>query len=991
MPHTADRNLLLGILALQTDFITRDDLIAAMNAWALEKNRPLEDILVDRSALDPTHRDALRLMVDCHVAKHGGPEASLAALSITTDVVPDLKRAVADSEIQASLVHVGAVQAEATLHDQHPRGDDPTVTMPRYRRVRDHARGGLGVVCVAHDRELHREVALKEIQDKHADDPVSRGRFLLEAEITGGLEHPGIVPVYGLGRYADGRPFYAMRFVKGDSLKDAIARFHAHEKPGRDPGERALSLQKLLRRFLDVCNAIDYAHSRGVLHRDLKPNNIMVGKYGETLVVDWGLAKATGRPVAADEASLPESTLRPSSASGVGETMPGSAIGTPGYMPPEQAAGRLDLLGPASDVYSLGATLYSLLTDRAPFAGPDLPELLRRVEHGEFPWPRSLSPWVAPALEAVCLKAMALRPDDRYPSPRALADDVERWLADEPVTTHREPFTRRARRWARRHRTAVATAAAAILVASALIGTYATARALTRRRVDAEVAKALDLAEARLADARSSESIDPAALAGAAESARPAEALLESGGGPSLRPRAAALLSALADAARDRKTIQELDEARLRHANVKDGHFDIEAKFAAFQTAFRSYGIDVAVMLPEEAAARVRSSSIRRELVAALDEWAGTRLKNVPAGRLSAIATAADLPENAAIRAKIASKDAAALRSLVADEAARLKSKASLRSIFQALSDIDPATSLPLLRDIQREHPSDFWYNHGLAWAYQKATPPRLEEAIRYYTAAVAIRPKSPGVHLNLGNALHDRGDLQGAVAAYREAIRLKPDYAEAHSNLGITLRARGDLAGAEASYREAIRLKPDFAEAHSNLGNSLVARGDLPGAEVACREAIRIRPDLAGAHHNLGVALRARGDLRGAEAAYREAIRLKPDLAEAHTDLGSALRARGDLRGAEASHREAIRLKPDYAIAHYNLGSALSASGDLRGAEASYREAIRLKPDFAEAHYNLGVALSASGDLRGAEASYREAIRLSPTTPRRIAISDTP
>ena len=149
---------------------------------------------------------------------------------------------------------------------------------------------------MAHDQELRREVALKQIQAGHADDPESRARFVREAEITGRLEHPGIVPVYGLGRYADGRPYYAMRFIKGKTLKEAIQQFHEAEVPGRDPGERILALRKLLRQFLDVCNAVAYAHSRGVLHRDLKPANIMLGPYGETLVVDWGLAKPVDRP-----------------------------------------------------------------------------------------------------------------------------------------------------------------------------------------------------------------------------------------------------------------------------------------------------------------------------------------------------------------------------------------------------------------------------------------------------------------------------------------------------------------------------------------------------------------------------------------------------------------------------------------------------------------------------------------------------------------------
>src|SRR5207249_163049 len=227
----------------------------------------------------------------------------------------------------------------------------PTSSGLRFRILRPHARGGLGQVSVAHDEELHREVALKEIQERHADHPESRSRFLLEAEITGGLEHPGIVPVYGLGTYGDGRPFYAMRFIRGDSLQDAIKHFHEAEEPGRDPGQRALELRQLLGRFVAVCNTIGYAHSRGVLHRDLKPGNIMLGQYGETLVVDWGLAKPMNRRELDVDSS--QGPLRPAAGSGSAPTLMGSAIGTPRYMSPEQASGRLDLLGPASDASSL--------------------------------------------------------------------------------------------------------------------------------------------------------------------------------------------------------------------------------------------------------------------------------------------------------------------------------------------------------------------------------------------------------------------------------------------------------------------------------------------------------------------------------------------------------------------------------------------------------------------------------------------------------------
>ena len=307
-------------------------------------------------------------------------------------------------------------------------------------------------MSVAQDIELNREVALKEIQTQYAHDENSQARFLLEAEVTGRLEHPGIVPVYGLGRYTDGRPFYAMRFIKGDSLREAADRFHAaHRAPetGHRVSYDSVDFRKLLGRFVDVCNAIEYAHSRGVLHRDLKPGNIMLGKYGETLVVDWGLAKIKGQNEHATAEGEP--ALQPSSGSGSTPTQMGIAIGTPAYMPPEQAAGRLDQLGATSDVYSLGATLYYLLTGRAPIEGNDLAKLLTRASSGDFPSPRTIEHNIPKPLEAICLRAMATSPSDRYSRPQVLADDVECFLADEPVTAFTEPISTRVRRWVRKH------------------------------------------------------------------------------------------------------------------------------------------------------------------------------------------------------------------------------------------------------------------------------------------------------------------------------------------------------------------------------------------------------------------------------------------------------------------------------------------------------------------------------------------------------------
>jgi serine/threonine-protein kinase len=473
---TADRNLLFGILALQMDFISRDALIQAMQAWLLNKSKSLGQLLVEQDALLSEAHALLEPLVQKHLELHGDdPQQSLASVRPSRSVESDLQGIIRDSELREAFHDL--LPSLALCDSTRPTGPDvgtsdgrdtqrdPTAAGSRYRILRPHAKGGLGAVYVALDQELHREVALKEIQECHAHDPVSRGRFLLEAEVTGRLEHPGIVPVYGLGQYADGRPFYAMRFIKGDNLKAAIKHFHEADAPGRDPSERSLEFRQLLGRFVDVCHAVAYAHSRGVLHRDLKPGNIMLGKYGETLVVDWGLAKPIDRPEPARTAD--ETTFRPSSGSGLGATQAGTVIGTPAYMSPEQAAGRLDQVGRASDIYSLGATLYTVLTGRTPFEKGPVEDVLRKVQRGEVVWPRQAKPGTPSTLDAICRKAMALQPEERYPTASALAADVEHWLADEPVHAYGEPLGDRLRRWGRRHRPLVAGATVFLVMAVA--------------------------------------------------------------------------------------------------------------------------------------------------------------------------------------------------------------------------------------------------------------------------------------------------------------------------------------------------------------------------------------------------------------------------------------------------------------------------------------------------------------------------------------------
>lgn len=465
-----DRDLLYGILAVQMGLVERDALVAAVREKASAEGRPMGEILLHRGDLTQETKDLVDALVEQHLALNANNAAqSLATLSSVGSLGEDLQT-LGVAEVDASLAHLPSTATrvpESTRPDTSSANRDFASGAERFRVVRMHAKGGIGQVSVAVDDELSREVALKELQPRYADDPGSRNRFVLEAEVTGGLEHPGVVPVYGLGHYADGRPFYAMRFIRGDSLQDATETFH--RTMGRDPGQVGyeLELRKLLRRFIDVCDALEYAHSRGVLHRDLKPGNIMLGRYGETLVVDWGLAKV-GTEKTNTESRLPESTLQPASADDSAPTRMGSTIGTPGYMSPEQAAGSIDQLGAASDVYSLGATLYHVLTGRPPFAGADVGVILSAVQSGAYEKPREVNPRIAKSLEAICLKAMARRPHERYGSARALAEDIERHLADEPTLARPDSTVQRIQRWTRRHRGVTLAAAAGLLLVAAV-------------------------------------------------------------------------------------------------------------------------------------------------------------------------------------------------------------------------------------------------------------------------------------------------------------------------------------------------------------------------------------------------------------------------------------------------------------------------------------------------------------------------------------------
>jgi serine/threonine-protein kinase len=791
----------------------------------------------------------------------------------------------------------------------------------RYQFLGEIARGGMGSVLEGRDTDLGRDVAVKVLLERHAGQPELVCRFVEEAQIAGQLQHPGIVPVYEMGQM-QGRPFYAMKLIKGHTLARLL----------ETRSDRGQDLPRLVQIFEQVCQAMAYAHARGVIHRDLKPGNVMVGRFGEVLVMDWGLAKVLRRGGIDDEMASQRrqeavSEVRTARSGGTADagsdTQAGSVLGTPGYMAPEQARGEVDLVDERCDVFGLGAILCQILTGQPPFRGRNA-EALRKAQTASLAEGLAALDGCGAEAELVGLakRCLAAEPWQRPRDASAVAEAVGAYLGGVAERLRQAELGRaaaqaRAAEEEKRRRLAVGLAAAVLLLVLAGGGGgvwWWQGRRELVRGVEATLAEADKERQAgRWAEVR-------AALARARGQL--------SGGGP------AELKARVEQAVRDAAVVADLEQVRLRQAEVKDGHFHARSADEGYATAFREYGVDVEGSEPEEAAARVRGSAVREQLLAALDDWWEVRRRKgdrAGAERVRAVAEGADADEwRAGLRAAMAAGELERLKGLAEQAAGQ---PAAVQAVLaRALRDRGAeAEAEGVLRRGLARHPADFWLAHELGQLLSEGK--RSSEAEGYYRAALALRPDSPGVWLNLGNALDRQGKVDEAVACYRRAIELDPKYAQAHTGLGNALKEQGKVDEAVACYRRAIQLDPKLARAHNNLGNALDQQGKVDEAVACYRRAIQLDPKDARAHYNLGTALKQQGKLDEAVACYRRAIQLDPKLALAHYNLGTALYQQGKLDEAVDCFRRAIQLDPKYARAHCNLGQALRDLGRFREA----------------------------------------------------------
>jgi tetratricopeptide (TPR) repeat protein len=722
----------------------------------------------------------------------------------------------------------------------------PEVSPSVYRIEGEFARGGMGRILLARDRRLDRPVALKELLADAGGG--TRGRFVREALVTARLQHPAIVPVYEAGRWPGGMPFYVMKLVEGRSL-DALI---------RAGGDLAARLA-LLPHLIAVAEAVAYAHGQRVIHRDLKPANVLVGAFGETVVVDWGLARLIGE----DDAASAGNAGRGGGARADGGTVDGTVLGTPQFMAPEQARG--EPVDERADVYALGAMLYFLLAGAPPHAGKSAEEALASAAAAAPEPVERREPLAPPDLVAIVRKAMAPAATDRYPSARELAADLRRFQTGQLVSAYRYSTRELLRRFVRRHRTAVlvTSALAAALVLAVVLGFLGVRRqariagaqrdvaqreAAKAERVNAFLREMLGSADPRVSgrDVTVASLLDSASARVDTELASEPEVL-------------AGVLTTIGT------TYQGLGLLEPARDLLGRAH-------RATVTAFGPQSMDAALALDRLAVAAEDLGDLQE----------AERLGREALGLLERTGRS-DSPEAVQVRGDVAR----VLQSLGQSAPA----EALYREVLAAQRRLEGDRSAAVAATLN---------NLGVLlgqrgdWA---AAAPLHREAL---DAIRAVRgPEHPEVAAamsSLGGVLEETGDVAGAEGLYRDSLEMRrkllgrehPDVARSRYALAGLLQQHGNPAEALAQCHEVLALRgrtlpdahPMLAACQQVAGLSLVALGRAREAEPLLRESLALRRRalppghwlVSSSQSVLGACLTVLGRYREAEALLLEA-----------------------------------------------------------------------------------------------------------------------
>ena len=851
----------------------------------------------------------------------------------------------------------------------------------RYQLLGEIARGGIGVILKAHDADLGRDVAMKVLHDEHRDDPSLLARFIEEAQVESQLQHPGIVPVYDFGLQADERPFFTMKLIRGRTLAALLA-----ERRGREDRRRFLGI------FEQVCQTIAYAHARGVVHRDLKPSNMMVGDFGEVQVVDWGLSKVLRQGGTADEATARQvqrslvETVRSRESTARSDSLAGSVMGTPAYMPPEQAHGDVEKLDERADVFALGAILCEILTGLPPYAG-GREEALRQASSAQLGRARELLRACDADRELVEICECCLRPErtERPRNAEALAERLARYRAAVEERAEGARITaalasEKAAGARRAQRLTIAIAASLLLALGLGTGllwirsTHERGRSLFTAQVRARLAdirQVLGRAQAAaVGDLAAWNEAGPllaqvASLvaSGDAEGGLRAEVAdlglaVDAGRGEAVaradgERRDQAMLGALEEVVTHVEAAAPETVAAQRESVHNDPANHARRRRDLYRQAFDAYGIDVLEAPVEVVIAQVARSRIADRLATALDDWGSAlhRLEDADGPRLRRIAFEADRDP---WRRK--------LRELLSVE------EPSVAALVAHAAEMDPA-SMPVVSVV--------------FLARELRDRGAHAEAIRILDSALLVNPQSFLLAMEIGKVRlnpPDR-DARAAQLAFCAAAHLNPRSSGAWTSYGGSSFLVREWQRGISATRKAIEVNPENWTSHVLLSRALldrsrgaISRQDEEEAVEAARRAVTLKPSVHN-YRNLGRVRRVAGDPDGAIEAFREATRRDPDEAEAHYELGAVLRGEGDLRGSIDSYGEAIRCNPEHVDARYERGLAFAVLGEPGRADEEWRRLIGLCVEHFPRHPRLPDFYVAMGQILHARSRSEESI----------------
>ncbi|MFH1226595.1 MAG: tetratricopeptide repeat protein [Planctomycetota bacterium] len=771
-------------------------------------------------------------------------------------------------------------------------------TFGKYTLEKKLGQGGMGAVYLALDPALNRKVALKVITSK---DEKLLERFQREASAVAKLKHPNIVQVYEAG-IINKQHYFTMDYVEGTPLDKLI---QAKSKP---------SFQNIAKIILQVASALHYAHSQKIIHRDIKPGNILIDKNGETFLTDFGVAKQlTGL-----DRSL---------------TITGTAIGTPNYMPPEQAQGKKDEIDPRSDIFSLGATLYHCLTGQMPFDGNEIYEVLSKVINEDPPAPSSIARIIPKDLETICLQCLNKDKSKRYQTAGALAQDLKQYLEGAPITARRTSYLARFRIKVKKNKMASLAITGAIVILITVVIGLMTSSAGKEKEIESYRTEAKNAFEKNDYDKAKEWSTKLLALAPDDETIK---GILKKS-------------EKIIKAQEDKK--QQVDKQVKEAAAKAQRTVDLRAK--AKEILERATGAptpEQKIKLAQEALAIDSTFGDAYQVIGYAYKEKGDNDKAYEYFSKAIEATptlAYSYYERAFITQYIRNKPDEA----IAD--------------FEKVLELDPNSHIG-------------WFAKGnIALNKQK-----YDDAIASFSKTIELYPEYDWAYNNRGNVYRAKGEIEQAIKDLNKAIELNPKFAEAYINRGSAYQDKDELDRAIADYNEALRLAPKLAPAYTNRGTAYQNKGELDKAIADYNEALRLDPKYANAYTTRGNAYAKKGELDRAIADHNEALRLDPKDTTAYTNRGIAYKNKGEIDRAIKDYDKAIELNPRYANAYTNRGNAYYKKGDLDRAIADWTKAIELNPKNANAYTGRGIAYADKKDYKRAIVDFEMVLKLAPNHP---------